>query len=82
MVEGRWYQGRVTCAVRRGEEENEQQAAQAKIKIEGNPEEVTNALSEYYIETEGILLTEFGSFLGTLADRIDDQLKRPSDEKI
>jgi hypothetical protein len=28
-------------------------------------------LSDYYVETEGILLAEFGDFLGKFADRID-----------
>jgi hypothetical protein len=33
-----------------------------------------NTLSDYYISTEGVLLGEFGSFLGQLANKIDEQL--------
>jgi hypothetical protein len=36
------------------------------------PEET---LSEYYIETEGTLLGEFGAFLGRIADRLDEELQ-------
>ena len=46
------------------------------MKRESKLFETSNSLSEYYIATEGILLGEFGSFLGTLADKIDDQSKR------
>lgn len=31
-------------------------------------------LSPYYVNTEGILLKEFGNFLGKMADKIDEQL--------
>jgi hypothetical protein len=70
---------RAVCAAQGGDEheDTEQQPPQTNIKQEaGKPAEISNNLSEYYIKTEGILLGEFGSFLGTLADRIDDQLKR------
>lgn len=64
---------------RRDLEDEEQKPPQANINIKSEAKsstEITNHLSEYYIATEGTLLGEFGSFLGTLADRIDDQLKR------
>lgn len=36
-------------------------------------------LSRYYVDTEGTLLGEFGSFLGQLADRIDEKVaKQPA----
>ena len=34
------------------------------------------ALSQYYVTTEGTLLSEFGNFLGNLADKIDEQVNR------
>lgn len=44
---------------------------------EGDAQRVPDKpLSNYYVETEGILLGEFGSFLGKLADKIDEQLSR------
>eukprot|EP00892_Ulva_mutabilis_P009636 jgi/Ulvmu1/7044/UM033_0104.1 len=49
-------------------------ANQAEGDDERKP--VDKPLSDYYIETEGILLGEFGSFLGKLADKIDEQLSR------
>lgn len=35
-------------------------------------------LSEYYVKTEGILLKEFGNFLGKMCDRIDQQIQKDS----
>jgi hypothetical protein len=36
-------------------------------------------LSEYYVKTEGLLLEEFGNFLGKICDRIDQQIQKESE---
>lgn len=36
-------------------------------------------LSEYYVKTEGVLLQEFGNFLGKMCDRIDQQVQKGGD---
>lgn len=48
------------------------------MQAEDGPQD--KPLSDYYVETEGILLGEFGSFLGKLADKIDEQLSRSQQE--
>jgi hypothetical protein len=48
---------------------------EAAAPAENSAKENTEA-SSYYVSTEGTLLGEFGSFLGQLADRIDEQMQR------
>lgn len=53
-----------------------QQPLKGQEVSDDGPKQPDKPLSNYYIETEGVLLGEFGSFLGKLADKIDEQLSR------
>jgi hypothetical protein len=52
------------------------QAAHAQGQGAEPAPQASEGLSDYYVRTEGTLLGEFGTFLGNLADRIDEQLQK------
>lgn len=64
------------CAAAPDHATSQQRDSKAAKHAAAGSEPASSEPSQYYVNTEGTLLSEFGTFLGNLADKIDEEVNR------